>query len=374
MHKRQWKRWLWAVLVLAALSAPAFRLFTAIRLAAIVRRVASGDTGADENIREEKIVRRSGSAEYLSLVYRPAKSSPAGAILLVPGVSELGCYHPRLVALSRALAGAGFLVLTPDIRMLREFRIYPPPLAEVSLWIHEIRRIPGGENVRRIGLAGVSFSATLALIAAAQPQNRDQISYVLGIGAFDDLRRCSSFWFDAGPVTVSAGYYPTRFYARWIIMMAALDLVPAAGDRQFLETVLRDVLNLKQAPPLPAGASETCRRWYRLALMRENKEDPELARVIQDHVASRLGPELSTQGPAGEIRCPVFLAHGAYDDLIPPEESVRLREKISHADSYLLISPFLTHTHPWEKPLGRWTKVKAGFEVLLFFYRLAGVL
>jgi hypothetical protein len=44
------------------------------------------------------------------------------------------------------------------------------------------------------------------------------------------------------------------------------------------------------------------------------------------------------------------------------------------AKSYLLISPFLTHTHPWQKPLGWWTKAGAFLDLLGFFYRLTGVL
>jgi pimeloyl-ACP methyl ester carboxylesterase len=91
-------------------------------------------------------------------------------------------------------------------------------------------------------------------------------------------------------------------------------------------------------------------------------------------VAAVLYPELSTKQPAGEIRCPVFLAHGAYDDLIPPEESRNLREKIVQARSYLLISPFVTHTHASEKPLSWWTKVGAALDLLRFFYHLSGAL
>jgi pimeloyl-ACP methyl ester carboxylesterase len=372
IRKRHWKRWLVLCLVALALYGTIPGLMNSMRLAVLVRQVASGDTGAGRNIREEKISRRMHGSEYQAVAYQPLNALPSKAVLLVPGVSELGCYHPRLVALARILADAGFLVLTPDIKMLRDFQIYPPPLDEISLWIHEIHGAAGGEKLRSVGLAGVSFSATLALIAAAQPQNRDQVSYILGIGAFDDLLRCSRFSFSAGPVTVGEGYYPTRFYAKWIIMLAALDLAPSAGERQFLETVLRSLLIQKEIPPLPATVSETGKRWYRLALMREDQEDPELARQILDHVAAKLNPELSTRKPAAEIRCPVFLAHGAYDDLIPCTESAELRAKILNAKSYLLISPLLTHTHPVEQPLGWWTKARAAVDVLFFFYRLAG--
>lgn len=374
-HKRKYLPWVvLGITVLALCYIPVRRSITAIRLLAVVRRLAAGDAGPEAGILIDRVTRRVGGSKQDGLVYRPSGSLASSAIILVPGVSELGCDHPRLVALARHLAAEGVLVLTPDIRMLREFRIHPPPLDDLSDWLHELRRVQGGQKLRHVGLAGISFSATLAFIAAAQPQNQNLVDYVLGIGAFDDLMRCSHFWFDAGPVTVGPGYYPTRAYAKWIIMIAALDLLPAAEDRQFLESSLRSLLLQKAVPLLPAGITEQGKRWYNLALMREDQADPELARQIENRVAAMVSPDLATERPGAEIRCPVFLAHGAYDDLIPWEESSRLRQKILRAKSYLLVSPFLTHTHPWEKPLGWWTKTKAVFDVFVFFYHLSGSL
>ncbi len=350
------------------------RLFTTVRLLTVVRRVAGGEIGKDPAIHEETVTRRVGQSALEAIVYRPADASPAGAVVIIPGVSEFGCRHPRLVSLSRALAGTGLLVLTPDIRMLREFRIYPPPLEEISFWLHEVRGLEGARQLRRVGLAGISFSGTLSLIAAAQPQNRDLADYVLAIGPFDDLKRCSDFWFGAGPVTVGPGYYPTRSYAKWIIMLAAVDLLPSAGDRQALRQVLLDLLQQKSPRPPENPLSAEGARWQRLALMPENQADPELTERILGRVESLLYPALSTREPAAAIRCPVFLAHGAYDDLIPPEESRSLRKKITHAKSYLLISPFLTHTHPWQQPLSWWRKTTATIELFVFFYRIAAAL
>lgn len=353
---------------------PIRRSITIVRLLAVVMRVAAGSSGTDSSVQVDRVMGRMGESLQEAVVYRPSDSIPTSAVILVPGVSELGCDHPRLVALAHSLAATGILVLTPDIKMLREFRIYPPPRDVLSFWLREVRLVQGGQKLHHVGMAGISFSATLAFIAAAQPENHDLAAYVLGIGAFDDLIRCSHFWFDSGPVTVGPGYYPTRFYAKWIIMIAALDQLSADGDRRFLETALRSLLLQKAVPPLSAGITEQGRRWYNLALMREDQADPELAQEIEAHMAAMLYPALATAAPGAEIRCPVFLAHGAYDDLIPWEESLRLKEKIVHAKSYLLVSPFLTHTHPWEKPLGWWTKTKAFVEIFVFFYHLTGSL
>jgi len=39
-----------------------------------------------------------------------------------------------------------------------------------------------------------------------------------------------------------------------------------------------------------------------------------------------------------------------------------------------LISPFLTHTHPWQAPMSWWTKTKSMFDLFSFFYHLSGAL
>jgi fermentation-respiration switch protein FrsA (DUF1100 family) len=75
---------------------------------------------------------------------------------------------------------------------------------------------------------------------------------------------------------------------------------------------------------------------------------------------------------ATDVRCPVFLVHGAQDDLIPPEESRRLHQRIG-ARSCLLVSPFLTHTHPNDKPISRAETSEAILDMLIFFYRFARV-
>jgi pimeloyl-ACP methyl ester carboxylesterase len=371
------RRWLIAAVLSGSALAAVLslgRLVTTVRLLGVVRRVAAGEIGSGPAVKEETIIRHPGGAERIAIAYRPANANPASAVILVHGISELGCYHPRLVSLARALAEAGYMVLTPDIAMFRDFRIHPPPLDEISYWLKEARNTDGGRQLRRVGLAGISFSGTLCLIAASRQQNRDTVAYVVGIGSFDDLIRCSTGWFAAGPVTVGDGYYPTRFYAKWIMMLAAIDMLESNEDREYIQAVLRSLLLQKAVPAIPGSLTVEGRRWHRLALMREDQEDPALAHRMEQHIAGILYPGLATRQPAAEIRCPVFLAHGAYDDLIPPEESLQLREKILHAKSYLVISPFLTHTHPMEEPLHWRQKAGAALDLLSFFHALCGVM
>jgi pimeloyl-ACP methyl ester carboxylesterase len=338
-----------------------------------LQSLAGGSSAEDLPVVQDKVSRRQGNQYFDALLYRPSGVIPERAIVLIAGLSELGCYHPRLMAFSRSLADKGFLVLTPDISMFRQFQIAPEAMDEIVFWFEQVKTLPGANKIRCIGLGGISFSGTLALITAVRPEIREQVAYLLAIGPYDDPLRCSRGWFATGPVTVGPGYYPTRFYAKWIIIRAALDMLPVAEERRFMHEVLGNLLLQKHIPQAPPNLSPQAARWYRLALMREDESDPELARQIEEHLAPRLYRRIVPERAATEVRCPVFLVHGAHDDLIPPEESLALRARITHARSYLLVSPFLTHTHPLEKPLLWKEKLRGMIEIFAFFYSFARV-
>lgn len=370
------RRWLFLTLVLCvavAIYKPAADVILATRLLTAIKSVADGKTGEDLNVVQTRISRPDATGEEEAVVYRPARTTPGRAVVLVPGISELGCYHPRLMALSRYLAANGFLVVTPDIKLLRMFRMSPGVVDQISFWFQQVPTLESGSRVRVIGLSGISFSATLAILAAARPEVRDHVSFVFGIGAYDDPLRCSQGWFAAGPVTMSPGYYPTRYYARWIVMLGALDLVSEKKEREFLEKALTDLLSLKPAPPPPSDLSQVSQRWYRLALMPEDQSDRELATAIENHMSAILYKAISPESAAASIRCPVFLVHGAYDDLIPPEESLRLARRFDNAPVHVLVTPFLTHTHPALQETPGTGKTRAVAEIAGFFYDFAKV-
>jgi hypothetical protein len=345
--------WKWELaglllIVCALLVNPLLNAVFAVRLALSLQTLASGSTEQPSSLREIKIRRRVGAQNYDALLYFPAKSPATSAIVLVPGLSELGCYHPRFIALSRLLADKGLLVITPDIREFRAFQITAEPISQILFWY------------------------TLALIAAARPEIRDKVGFAVAIGPYCNLIRCARGWFAAGPVTAAGDSYPTRFYARWIVMLSALDMIESERDRLFLRSVLENLLLQKTVPPARANLTSEGMRWYALATGRETQSDPGLSREIEQYLVSCIYPQVDPEPALATLRCPVFLIHGAYDDLIPPEESLELHRRIPH--SYLLISPFLTHTHPTGKQLSWTQKVAAALDTFVFSYQLSKVI
>jgi pimeloyl-ACP methyl ester carboxylesterase len=341
----------------------------AVQLALSLQKLAAGTDNRVEGVRETQVQRRLAGRDLDALLYYPEQSPPDSAIILVAGLSELGCRHPRLVALSRLLAEKGLLVVTPDIREFREFKISPEPISQMLFWHSQIPALEGGAQVKTIGFAGISFSGTLAMIAAAKPEIRDKVGFLVAIGPYSNLLRCTRGWFAAGPITVTGNYYPTRFYARWIGMLAAVDMVQSASDRLFLDRALHSLLLQKELPPAPVDLTAEGARWHALATMKENQSDPELSQSIEDYLVAHIYPQLDPENAVKSLQCPAFFIHGAYDDLIPAEESMELHRRVS--DSHLLISPFLTHTHPTDKPLSLWQKTRAAVDTLVFSYSLS---
>jgi pimeloyl-ACP methyl ester carboxylesterase len=164
-------------------------------------------------------------------------------------------------------------------------------------------------------------------------------------------------------------YYHARFYAKWIVMLAALEMLPENKDRVHLKNLLQKLLLQEEMPPIDDGLSPEGLRWHRLATSAPDQSDPELALKIEEYLVARIYPPLNPAGSMQDIRCPVYLIHGAHDYLIPSEESVDLHRSIPH--SHLLISPFLTHTHPNTTPLSRKEKFQAIWDVSAFCYKFS---
>jgi pimeloyl-ACP methyl ester carboxylesterase len=371
------RAWKWIVLP-AAIAVVLFcypkcvQVYQAARLLANIRSLALGDPGRGRPVAEEVVRRRMNGQSVEAILYGPLRFPPRSAIVLSPGISELGCRHPQLVALSRALADNGFLVLTPDLQKFRELQISAQPLEEMIFWFQEIPSLNPGNKAVPAGLAGISFSGTLALMAAARPEIRDSVSFVLGIGSYCNLLDMTRAWFAPKGPGEDGPYYPTRYYARWLIMGAALDILPAETDRRILQTVLYGLLKQNQAPALDPGLSPEGQRWYNLAVD-GHQSDSALFEKIENHLRPHLFDKLDPTSAASVVRCPVFLIHGAYDDLIPPDQSRKLKERLDRTKSRLLITPFLTHTHAPDLTLSWQQKLSAIWQGLAFLYDFAGV-
>lgn len=288
-------------------------------------------------------------------IYR-AVTNRGPAIVIFPGVHGGGLDEPRLVALSRRIAGAGATVVSAPLPDLRRYTLTPRAtdmMEDVVLWVSSHREI-AAEG--RVGVVGVSFAGGLALVAAGRPRVAAKISALFALGAHADLPRVIRYLClaEGAPKTLR----PPHDYGVVLMLRASIaKLVPPeqvgpldAAIVTFLDGSSAESTDQAEAARLFAEASSA-----ELAL-------PEPARDLMHAVNTRdvamLGrllapfaeaiggdPALSPdRSPATPV--PVFLLHGADDNVIPPGESPLLAQYLSaHGNTRvdLLLTPLLTH-------------------------------
>src|SRR6478609_10572073 len=122
--------------------------------------------------------------------YTPQDVQDPGCVVLLHGVHHLGIDDPRMWNLARALAGAGVLVMTPELQDLADYRV----TARTIDVIGDSAVVLSGRMDRTVGIIGLSFAGGLALLAANRSEFRDKIGYVVAIGAHDDMGRVARFF------------------------------------------------------------------------------------------------------------------------------------------------------------------------------------
>jgi len=94
---------------------------------------------------------------------------------------------------ARTLARAGFLALVPDVPGFRALELRGADargLADDLAFLRSDARLRAGA---RVGYAAFSFATGPTLIAAMQPDVRDEVDFVVCVGGhFDATRRDSS--------------------------------------------------------------------------------------------------------------------------------------------------------------------------------------
>jgi len=298
-------------------------------------------------------------------IFRP-DGAPRRAALLVSGVHRDGIREPRLVALARELAATGVTVVAPEIEDLINYRLttrVTDTIEDAAIWM--VKR-PDLLGAAPIGLIGVSFSGGLSIVAAGRPMLRDRVAFVLSFGGHGNLPRVLKY-LCTGIEPVLAGEEPRRrpphdYALALVAHQAAEYAVPAeqvAGLRQAIETFLQASASNRTAPNDAASLFDQARA--RQAALPEpshtfmklvNERDvAALGRLLLPHI-DRLGQDSSlSPDRSAPPSAPVYLLHGADDNVIPGVESVLLAQHLRpHTRVRQLLSRYLTHVDVAARP------------------------
>lgn len=272
------------------------------------------------------------------------------AIVLVHGVQYLGIEEPRLQRFARSIVGAGIAVMTPQVDELADYHVAPASMDTTGAAVEALRKRSGHTKV---GLMGTSFGGGVALLTAGDPRFANDVSFVVAVGAHDDLARVSRF-FATNEVETVTGEIKQQHAHEY----GATILVYTHAERFF------------PAEDLPA-ARDALRLWIWEkqddAKAEAKKTSPEtqakLAKLFAADIASvrpqllaeidRLRPEMepvSPHGHLGGIKGHVYLLHGTGDTVIPATEADWLAKDVPPSTlRELLVTPALGHVD-LEKP------------------------
>jgi pimeloyl-ACP methyl ester carboxylesterase len=267
----------------------------------------------------------------------------APGLVLVHGVHHLGIDEPRMVAFARALSSSGIRVLTPELLSLADYHV---DRSSVDLIGYSARTL-SAQLGQKVGVLGLSFAGGLSLLAAADPRFAPYISFVVSVGAHDDLERVSQFLVsntierpDGTTLRMTAHEYGVLI----LIYSHLEDFFPPADvpvARETLRLLLWEKVDesRKEAELLSPGSRQ------KMELLYNHQVEPlagELHQSIARHRAE-MAP-VSPHGNLTALQVPVLLLHGEADNVIPSSELLWLQRDVPpKALKSALISRAISH-------------------------------
>jgi dienelactone hydrolase len=266
--------------------------------------------------------------------YTPSSLS-GRPIVLVPGVHASGIDEPRLINFAREIAATGHPVLTAELIDLARYQITPRTtdmIEDAADWATQnwARVMPARD--RAAAIMGISFGGGLGVVAASRMGGR--VGWVLSFGGHGDLPRTLRYLCTG--VLADGRVRPPHDYGVVIILLGVADRVVPPEQVEPLRQGIRTFLNASHIDMVdkPRAALE----FERAKKLAETLPEP--ARTFMTWVNTRdvahLGPALlphveamgddpalsPVRNPAPSA--PVYLLHGADDNVIPAAESEML--------------------------------------------------
>jgi len=311
-------------------------------------------------------------------LYLPGPEGRWGGILLNHGVIDTGKDDPRLKRFATVLCQVGFVVIVPDLKGMRSFRIAPSDVDEIrAAFSHFLSR----PEVRSdsCGLFGFSYGAGPTIIAACQREVREKVRFVVSFGGYYDLKNVLSF--------IATGYFEfqgkryfrkPQEYGKWVFLANNLDWVESSEDRAVLRKILKLKLRDENAPidsffPQLGGEG---RNVLNLLSHADPSQTESFVRKLPPAIRSSMA-DLSMSHVLKDLRADLILAHGEDDDLIPFTETLRLAQAAPHSGKvYMRILKTFSHIDPEQKPLSPGNLLSfylpEGWKLFLLTYQLLG--
>ncbi len=297
----------------------------------------------------ERFLIPGGEQQIPADLYRLPDDKRRAAILLTHGIIESGKDDPRLIRFARSLARSGFVVLVPELRGMKSFRIRFEDVDDIVASFRFLASKKAIVDESKMGLVGFSYGAGPTFLAASHPAIRRQVKFVLSFGGYYDPINVIRF--------ITTGHYEYRDergflkpepYGKFVFFMNNVDYVQNERDRNLLREIFKQEETKKGDDILPLIGRLTPSGRYLYELL--TNDDPhrvdDLVKRIDPRVQDYLR-RLAVAPLVPKIEAYLLIGHGSTDPLIPYTESLRLADAVQDPGRvHLVILRLFSHVDP----------------------------
>jgi len=279
-------------------------------------------------------------------LYFRADQPRGEGIVVAHGVHYRGIDEARLVPFARGLAESGLSVLTPELADLADYRITSSGVGVIRDAVRYFAADHEHVQSDRVGLLGFSFAGGLSLVAAEDPATAEHLSYLTSVGGHRDLRHVLRFLIH-NEIETPNGVVPLKAHEYGLVVLVYGNL------EQFVPT--SDLATMRAA--FKAWLQEDRKTAREFAQARTSPEANQLWDLLETGKLQTLAPRLdalleaqqaqlaalSAAGRLANATVPVYLLHGAHDNVIPPSETDAAALELGKARHLALVSPLIEH-------------------------------
>jgi dienelactone hydrolase len=330
----------------------------AANMSGAARRVAALEA---DTVTEAPVTISWRQGQLRGRTYTPSDLS-GRPIVLVPGVHAAGIDEPRLINFAREIAATGHPVVTAELTDLTRYQITPRTtdmIEDAANWASEnwARVLPARH--RTAAIMGISFGGGLSIVAASRMGGR--VGWVLSFGGHGDLPRTLRYLCTG--LLPDGSVRPPHDYGVVIILLGVADrMVPPEQVEPLRQGILaflnashldmvdkpRAALEFARAKTLAESLPEPARTF----MMWVNTRDvARLGPALLPHVSAMGGDAALSPMRNAPPSAPVYVLHGADDNVIPAAESETLARDLRARGGRVtqLSTPLITHAevdHP----------------------------
>ncbi|MFQ5860593.1 MAG: dienelactone hydrolase family protein [Dehalococcoidia bacterium] len=319
-----------------------------------------------EVVREDvRIPLRSGEAA--GNLYRIPDDRQHPAVLLFLGVAPAGQDDERVVNLGEALARSGMTTLVVWSQPMIEKRLDEEA---IPLLVDAFQYLQGRDDVdaQRVGMSGFCVGGSFSLLAAADPEIRDEVAFVNFFGGYYDMRdllvqvasRARFYDGDQRP------WQPDSLTVE-VFTTHLIEGLQSSQERELLEGLF---LRGEEEPPgLLERLSPHGRVVYRLLKGVSLEEARRLVGQLPAEVQETLS-RLSPRPVIDQVEAQVLIMHDREDNLVPSPESRRLADALeSGGNVYYTEFSFFQHMDPTRR-VGLGTYIRESWKLFLHMYNV----